>query len=132
MLITAWRQFFFFAQSRPRLYALAMARPPCPRRIKGEAPIACFKPVGVPLGDLQEITLTADEWEALRLADCAGCYHAEAAACMGVSRQTFDRILRRARGQVACALVHGHALRIERAADRISNCSPGGRAKRNC
>jgi predicted DNA-binding protein (UPF0251 family) len=33
---------------------------------------------------------------------------------MGVSRQTFDRIVRRARMKVAHALVGGHALRIVR------------------
>jgi predicted DNA-binding protein (UPF0251 family) len=33
---------------------------------------------------------------------------------MGISRQTFDRIVRRARAKVAEALVGGHALRILR------------------
>lgn len=63
--------------------------------------------------DLEEILLAADELEALRLADCEELYHVEAAAHMGVSRQTFDRIIRKARKKVALSLVNGHALRIE-------------------
>lgn len=50
--------------------------------------------------------------EALRLADFEGMYHADAARLMGVSRQTFDRIVGRGRHKVAVALVKGQALRI--------------------
>lgn len=64
--------------------------------------------------DLEEVSLAADEMEALRLADFEGMYHEEAAQRMGVSRQTFDRIIRRARRKVSEALVHGRALRIEK------------------
>jgi len=61
---------------------------------------------------LEEIEMGADEMEALRLADVEGLYHAEAAKQMKVSRQTFDRIVRRARMKVALALAHGKALRV--------------------
>lgn len=64
--------------------------------------------------DLREIELAADEVEALRLADHEGMYREEAASHMGVSRQTFDRIVRAARAKVAEALVAGHALRLLR------------------
>lgn len=64
--------------------------------------------------DLLEVELQADEVEAIRLADFEGLYREEAANQMGVSRQTFDRIVRRARTKVAEALVGGHALRILR------------------
>lgn len=89
-----------------------MPRPPCPRRIRHRPPASYFKPAGIPLRDLQEIELGADEVEALRWADVEDLYHGEAAGKMGVSRQTFDRIVRRARIKVATALVHGQALRI--------------------
>ncbi|OIQ98867.1 hypothetical protein GALL_191090 [mine drainage metagenome] len=89
-----------------------MARPTCPRRIAHRAPSTYFKPAGIPLYELSEIDLAADELESLRLADEQGLYRVEAARKMGVSRQTFDRILRRARQSVARALVNGHALRI--------------------
>ncbi len=89
-----------------------MARPVCPRKISHSPPATYFKPAGIPLRDLGEISLAADELEALRLADCEGLYHTEAAKRMGISRQTFDRILRRARVKTARALVRGCALRI--------------------
>ena len=50
----------------------------------------------------------------MRLADCEGLYNQDAAKCLGVSRQTFDRIIHRAHQKTAQALVHGFALRIER------------------
>jgi len=88
-------------------------RPPCRRRI-GEVPVATyFKPAGAPLSGLEEVTLGLDELEALRLADLEGLYHEAAALRMGVSRQTFGRILEGARRKAAEALSLGKALRIE-------------------
>lgn len=72
-----------------------------------------FKPIGLPTDNCGEVVLHIDEWEALRLADYEGLYQEEAAARMGVSRQTFGRILQAARRTVAEALVKGLALRIE-------------------
>ncbi len=91
-----------------------MPRPTCPRNISHSPPANYFKPAGIPLRDLEEVLLAADELESLRLADCEDLYHVDAAKQMGISRQTFDRIIRRARGKVACALVKGLALRIEK------------------
>lgn len=90
-----------------------MPRRPCPRTISHSPPATFFKPAGIPMCELEEVSLAADELEALRLADFEGLYHEEAAQRMGVSRQTFDRIIRRARRKVSEALVHGRALRIE-------------------
>lgn len=61
----------------------------------------------------QEVILTLDEFEALRLADLEGLYQEEAAQRMGVSRPTFGRILGVAHRKVAEALILGKALRIE-------------------
>ena len=93
----------------------AMPRPLCPRHIGHHPPCDFFKPAGIPLYELKEVVLAADELEALRLADVEDLFHTKAAVRMGVSRQTFDRIVRRARMKVAEALVRGLALRIERA-----------------
>lgn len=90
-----------------------MPRPACPRTISHSPPATYFKPAGVPLRELKEIDMASDELEALRLADCEDLYHSEAAERMGISRQTFDRILRRGRKKAADTLVHGRALRIE-------------------
>ena len=90
-----------------------MARPKCCRRIAGEPARNIFKPVGIPLTDLEEIILTMDEFEAIRLADLEGLYHSQAALQMRVSRQTFGRIISSARNKVARALAGGYALHIE-------------------
>jgi len=89
-----------------------MPRPLCPRRIVHHPPCDYFKPAGIPLYELEEVVLSADELEAIRLADVEDLFNTQAATRMGVSRQTFDRIVRRARMKIARALVLGHALRI--------------------
>ena len=90
-----------------------MPRPPCCRRIARQPPCAVFKPAGIPARFLEEIVLTLDEFEALRLADFQGLYQEQAAAAMNVSRQTFGRIVEGARRKTAQALILGQALRIE-------------------
>ncbi|MGQ9607502.1 MAG: DUF134 domain-containing protein [Thermogutta sp.] len=72
-----------------------------------------FKPAGVAARDCEQRVLPVDGLEALRLADFEGLYHEEAAERMGISRQTFGRILESARRTVAEALVKGMVLRIE-------------------
>jgi uncharacterized protein len=72
-----------------------------------------FKPKGIPLVHLEEVSLSLDELEAIRLADFEGLYHEGAAESMKVSRPTFGRILAGARRKVAETLIKGKALRIE-------------------
>jgi predicted DNA-binding protein (UPF0251 family) len=67
----------------------------------------------LPVSGLEEIVLSVDELEALRLADLEGLYHEDAATRMNVSRATFGRIVEMARKKVAEVLVRGRALRIE-------------------
>lgn len=62
---------------------------------------------------LEEVRLSVDELEALRLKDLEGLEQEEAAQEMGISRQTFQRVLEEAHRKVAEALVQGKALRIE-------------------
>ena len=90
-----------------------MPRPFCPRRIGCWPKATYFKPAGIPLRVLDEITLTLDELEALRLADFNGMYQEQAAQRMKISRPTFARIVEAARRKVADVLVHGKALRVE-------------------
>jgi predicted DNA-binding protein (UPF0251 family) len=72
-----------------------------------------FKPRGIPLIELEEIPITIDELEAIRLADYEGLYHEEAAKRMKISRQTFGRILNNAHKKVAECLIKGKALKID-------------------
>ena len=90
-----------------------MPRPCCHRRVSGHPPVGVFKPAGVPMTALDEIVLTLDEFEAIRLADLEHLYQEQAAEQMAVSRTTLSRILDAAHRKVADALVHGKALRIQ-------------------
>lgn len=90
-----------------------MPRPRQCRRI-GCLPQANFyKPSGIPLAILQQVNLTFDELEAIRLADFEGLYQEQAAQKMNISRQTFGRIIESAHKKIADALVNGKALSIE-------------------
>jgi predicted DNA-binding protein (UPF0251 family) len=90
-----------------------MARPINCRRVGSMPEINYFKPRGIPLSMLNEVILTIDEFEAIRLADLENLYQEEAAEKMNVSRQTFGRIIDSAHKKVAKSLIQGKALKIE-------------------
>jgi predicted DNA-binding protein (UPF0251 family)/predicted Fe-Mo cluster-binding NifX family protein len=88
-------------------------RPRKCRMIRALPEITYFKPRGVPMRDLNEVYLPLEGLEALRLADLDGLDHENAAQRMGISRQTFGRILTQAHQIVAKALISGMALCIQ-------------------
>lgn len=90
-----------------------MPRPVNCRRVAYLPKADYFKPRGMPLSALEQVILTVDELEAIRLADFEGLYQADAAKKMNVSRQTLGRILLCAHKKIADALVNGKALKIE-------------------
>ncbi|TYP57594.1 DUF134 domain-containing protein [Thermosediminibacter litoriperuensis] len=90
-----------------------MPRPPKWRRVEFLPDVTYFKPAGVPLRQLEEVVLTVEELEAVRLKDLEGLEQEECADKMGISRPTFFRIINSARSKVADALVKGKAIRIE-------------------
>ncbi len=62
---------------------------------------------------MEGVSMTIDEFEAIRLADLEALTHAQAAELMKVSRPTFTRILMAAHQKVADGLVNIKAIRIE-------------------
>jgi len=90
-----------------------MVRPQKRRIVAYNPDISYFKPRGIPLIDLEEVQITIDEYEALRLSDLMDMSYEEAANKMKVSRATFGRIVRRARKTVADALINGKAIITE-------------------
>ncbi len=90
-----------------------MGRPHKKRFVAYNPGVSYFKPRGIPMLELEEIHLTIDEREALRLADLEGCSHEAAGRQMQVSRATFGRIIEHARKTVADALINGKAINIE-------------------
>jgi predicted DNA-binding protein (UPF0251 family) len=75
--------------------------------------VTYFKPAGIPLRTLQEIHLTVEEAEAIRLKDLEGLEQEEGAGKMNISRPTFQRVLASARHKIASALLNGKAIKIE-------------------
>ncbi len=59
-----------------------------------------------------EVELTADELEAVRLADVEGLTQVEAAELMGISQPTFHRILREARRKLGMAALFGMKIKV--------------------
>ncbi|NVL90551.1 MAG: DUF134 domain-containing protein [Desulfobacterales bacterium] len=90
-----------------------MPRPRKPRFVRGGPMSNAFKPRGIPARDLEEVVLSIEGLEALRLTDLEKLDQETAAAQMNVSRQTFGRVLAEARQIVAEALVMGKVIRIQ-------------------
>ncbi len=91
------------------------------RRIESTPSVTYFKPRGVPLTELCDVSLPLEGLEAMRLADIDKLTMEEAASRMGVSRHTFGRILSEARSLVTEALVEGFAIRIEGGHYQVEN-----------
>jgi predicted DNA-binding protein (UPF0251 family) len=92
---------------------ITMPRPRICRRICCEPDVTYFKPRGVPMTSLKSVSLSADEFEAIRLKDLEGLEQTAAAESMQISQPTFHRVIEAARKKVADALVNGKAIRIE-------------------
>lgn len=90
-----------------------MARPRKKRQIGFSPSATYFKPAGVPLNSLNEITLGHEELEALRLKDLIQKKQEEAACQMNISQPTFHRLVQAARKKIIDALVHGKAIKIK-------------------
>ena len=88
-----------------------MPRPKKPRFVSGYPTLTAFIPEGVPITG--EVFLSVEELEAVRLSDFEGLDQASAANLIEVSRQTYGRILARARHFISEALITGKALKIE-------------------
>ena len=97
-----------------------MGRPEKRRMVSSPPSFSLFKPAGVRTRCLNDVALTLDEYEALRLADYDGLDHTEAAKLMSISRPTFTRLISRARRKVSELIVDGSALRIEGGAVHFS------------
>lgn len=90
-----------------------MPRPCKIRRVCCRPASPRFKPAGIPGCELETLTLSLDELEALCLAHLEGLYQEDAAARMGVSRATFGNTLATAHRKVADMLVNGKMIVIE-------------------
>ncbi|MBU1252661.1 MAG: DUF134 domain-containing protein [Nanoarchaeota archaeon] len=90
-----------------------MVRPRLCRRVRFNPSVTYFKPRGIPLRELEEVTLPVEEFEAVRLKDLEGLEQKECAKRMKISQPTFHRAILSARKKIADAIVNGKAIKIE-------------------
>lgn len=88
-----------------------MVRPKKTRVVSAYPIITAFVPQGVSVTD--EVLMTVEELESIRLSDFEHLDQETAAEMMGISRHTFGRLLAKGRALVANALITGKILKIE-------------------
>ena len=91
-----------------------MPRPRLPRCLRFRPSVYYFKPQGIPLRMLEEVSLLPDELEAIKLHDVDGLEQIDAAKKMNISQPTFGRILDSAYKKIAEAIIKGKAIKIEK------------------
>ena len=67
-----------------------MVRPQKDRMVAFNPEISYFKPRGIPMIDLEEVCLTVDQREAIRLSDLMGMSHEDAGRWIGLPRHLRD------------------------------------------
>ena len=95
-------------------------RPKKERFVECEPGERCFRPRCKKLSELENVFLTTDEFEAVRLYDLEGLEQSEVAERMRVHRSTISRMLDAAHGKIADALVNIKAIRIEGGCYRLT------------
>ena len=83
------------------------------RKIHSFPPYAQYKPPRIPLSNLKNVTITLEEFEAIKLIDYENMSQREGAKSMNVSQATFNRVLKSARRKISTVLVNGFALTLE-------------------
>lgn len=107
-----------------------MARPKKCRLICREPSFERFLPDGIPSSE--DVFLTVDEYEVLRLLDYERKTHEECAIQMNVSRTTVTAMIEVARGKVVDALVNGKPLCIGGGHYKICNGSTQDCCEKGC
>lgn len=91
---------------------MAIKGRPKKKKIIHEQPrIDHFSPRGRP-GRPDEAIIAIEEYEAIRLQDYLGMQQKQAAEMMGISQQSFSRIVRDGRRKVSDAIVNAKIIRI--------------------
>lgn len=71
-----------------------------------------FKPIGIPMIDLETVELTKEEFTAIYYADYKQLRQTEAAKKMGISQASFSREIARAHKKFSDALINTKALQF--------------------
>ena len=107
-----------------------MARPSRCRRICIEPAYDSFAPEGISCGE--QVILTVDEYEVIRMIDLEKLTHEQCARQMDISRTTVTEAYEAAREKVADSIVHGKQLLIEGGNYRLCDGSAIHFCQRKC
>ena len=105
-------------------------RPKC-RLVEFLPDVTYYKPAGIPLKFLEEVSLSLEEVEAIRLRDIEGLEQEQCAERMRISRPTFQRVLSMARKKIADALLNGKAIRIRGGNFELNICKSSAKSRVN-
>jgi len=89
-----------------------VGRPSLNRCVSFDLKVNYFKPRGVSMRNLEEIELTAEEAESLRLKNLEELGQNDCAEKMKTSQTTFQRILSSAYKKISDAIINGKAIKI--------------------
>lgn len=84
----------------------------CPRKVGFLPNVITFKPVGIPMCDIETVNIAHEELEAMRLVDLMGLDQIEASSRMDISRRSFAIDLKNGRRKILEALTDGKAISI--------------------
>jgi len=92
---------------------MRMPRPQKSRKVCNPPKMKGFKPFGIPLCETENVRLTFEEYESIKLISYDMLSQEQAAEQMNVSRPTITRIYNKALKTIAKAFVEGKAIVIE-------------------
>ncbi len=106
-----------------------MPRPKRPRHILSRPIANEFKPTGI--NSKEEIILSLEEFEAIRLIDYERMDQSQAAEVMNVSRQTVGRVLKVGRYKLSKSIIEALRLKVSGGCYKIQRNGYGPRSNRN-
>lgn len=91
------------------------------RKVRYKFKDTYYKPRGVPLNQLKEIEITAEELEVLRLKFIEKLHQIQAAEKLGISQSQYQRDYYNVLTKITKALINGWAIKIKSKADNIES-----------
>jgi len=90
-----------------------MSRPRKTRKICYPPKMKGFKPFGLPMCEIENVKLTFEEYESIKLINYEMLSQDQASEQMNISRPTFTRLYNKALKSIAKAFVEGNAIIFE-------------------
>ncbi len=107
---------------------ILVTRPKIHRKIAINPEVTFFKPSGIPMRFLEQVDLSLDELETIRLKHHEGVDMTHGAKKMRISKSTFQRLLVSGCKKIADALINGKSIKIHKIID-FNFPDPGNQPK---